>query len=147
MREAMKKLVTISTVGSFAVGVIMMLIELASLGDEMKYLATFLVAFVVSFATIFSSLLLARELREQQKATKKFNRDFSQLRPEHVDVLRVLWEKRTIEKSVGNKDSIDWLKETGMIQWTKTVDSSPYYKLTEKGEDVCDRLFEKDWTL
>lgn len=147
MREAMKKLVTISTVGSFAVGVIMMLIELASLGDEMKYLATFLVAFVVSFATIFSSLLLARELREQQKATKKFNRDFSQLRPEHVDVLRVLWEKKTIEKRVGNKDAIDWLKETGMIQWIKTVDSSPYYKLTEKGEDVCDRLIEKDWTL
>lgn len=143
----MKKLVTISTVGSFAVGVIMMLIELASLGDEMKYLATFLVAFVVSFATIFSSLLLARELREQQKATKKFNRDFSQLRPEHVDVLRVLWENKTIEKRVGNKDAIDWLKETGMIQWTKTVDSSPYYKLTEKGEDVCDRLIEKDWTL
>ncbi|MBQ4195424.1 MAG: hypothetical protein II622_04865 [Thermoguttaceae bacterium] len=143
----MKKLVTISTVGSFAVGVIMMLIELASLGDEMKYLATFLVAFVVSFATIFSSLLLARELREQQKATKKFNRDFSQLRPEHVDVLRVLWEKKTIEKRVGNKDAIDWLKETGMIQWIKTVDSSPYYKLTEKGEDVCDRLIEKDWTL
>ena len=147
MREAIKKLVTISTVGSFAVGVIMMLIELASLGDEMKYLATFLVAFVVSFATIFSSLLLARELREQQKATKKFNRDFSQLRPEHVDVLRVLWEKKTIEKRVGNKDAIDWLKETGMIQWIKTVDSSPYYKLTEKGEDVCDRLIEKDWTL
>ena len=72
----MKKLVTISTVGSFIVGVIMMLIELASLGEEMKYLATFLVAFIVSFATIFSTLLLARELREQQKATKKFNKDF-----------------------------------------------------------------------
>lgn len=143
----MKKLVTISTVGSFIVGVIMMLIELASLGDEMKYLATFLVAFVVSFATIFSSLLLARELREQQKATKKFNRDFSQLRPEHVDVLRVLWEKKTIEKRVGNKDAIDWLVETGMILWTKTAASVPYYKLTEKGEDVCDRLIEKDWTL
>ena len=143
----MKKLVTISTVGSFAVGVVSMLIELASIGDEMKYLATFLVAFVVSFATIFSSLLLARELREQQKATKKFNRDFSQLRPEHVDALRVLWENKRIVRDESNENVVLWLYDSGMIRAFTTSGYNLVYKLTKKGEDVCDRLIEKDWSL
>ena len=143
----MKKLVTISTVGSFIVGVIMMLIELASLGEEMKYLATFLVAFIVSFATIFSTLLLARKLREQQKATKKFNKDFAQLRPEHVDALRVLWEKKRIVRDESNKNVVLWLCDSGMVRAFTTSGNNLAYKLTKKGEDVCDRLIEKDWTL
>lgn len=139
----MKKLVTISTVGSFAVGVVSMLIELAAIGDDMKYLATFLVAFVVSFATIFSALLLARELREQQIT----NRDFAQLRPEHVDALRELWENKRIVRDESNKNVVLWLCDSGMVRAFTTSGNNLAYKLTEKGEDVCDRLIEKDWTL
>lgn len=143
----MKKLVTISTVGSFAVGVVSMLIELAAIGDDMKCLVTFLATFIVSFATIFSALLLARELREQQKATKKFDKDFSQLRPEHVDALRELWENKRIVRDESNENVVLWLCDSGMVRAFTTSGYNLVYKLTEKGEDVCDRLIEKDWTL
>lgn len=142
MREAMKKLVTISTVGSFAVGVIMMLIELASIGDEMKYLATFLVTFVVSFATIFSSLLLAREVSAQKKAKSELNDDVSRLKPIHLEMLRILLDERTLVLNDDFRNSVDYLVYNGFVGRI----SPDKITFTKKGKEVALKL-EKEGRL
>ena len=83
----------------------------------------------------------------EEKATKKFNRDFSQLRPEHVDALRELWENKRIVCDESNENVVLWLYGSGMVRAFTTSGDNIVYELTEKGEDVCDRLIEKDWTL
>lgn len=135
MREAMKKLVTISTVGSFAVGVIMMLIELASIGDEMKYLVTFLVTFVVSFATIFSTLLLAREWSE-------LNDDVSRLKPIHLEMLRILLDERTLVLNDDFRNSVDYLVYNGFVSRI----SPDKITFTKRGKAVARKL-EKEGKL
>lgn len=138
----MKKLVTISTVGSFAVGVIMMLIELASIGDEMKYLATFLVTFVVSFATIFSSLLLAREVSAQKKAKSELNDDVSRLKPIHLEMLRILLDERTLVLNDDFRNSVDYLVYNGFVGRI----SPDKITFTKKGKEVALKL-EKEGRL
>lgn len=85
--------------------------------------------------------------RAEEKAATKFDKDFSQLRPEHVDVLRALWEKRVITRNEDNRAAVAWLEDMGMAKLGKYVGNNLAYKLTKKGEDVCDRLIETNWTL
>lgn len=105
--------------------------------------------FVLLTASTTIQVFLERQdkKRAEEKAATKFNRGFSQLRPEHVDVLRELWEKRVITRDEDNRAAVAWLEDMGMAKLGKYVGDNLVYKLTEKGEDVCDRLIDKDWTL
>lgn len=85
--------------------------------------------------------------RAEEKAATKFDKDFSQLRPEHVDALRELWENKRIVRDESNKNVVLWLYDSGMVRAFTTSGYNLVYKLTEKGEDVCDRLIGNSWEL
>lgn len=104
--------------------------------------------FLLSTCTTIQFFLERRDKkRAEEKAAIKFDKDFSRLRPEHVDALRALWEKRVITLDKDNRAAVAWLEDMGMAKLGKYVGDNLVYKLTEKGEDVCDRLIDKDWTL
>lgn len=138
----MKKLVTISTVGSFIVGVVSMLIELAALGEEMKYLVTFLATFIVSFATIFSALLLVREHREKVKVKSELDADVSRFEPIHLEILRILLNRGTLVLTGDFKDAAEYLIYNGFVGRI----SPDKITFTKKGKEVARKL-EKEGRL
>lgn len=125
------------------------------LGEENMQRLVF--AITMGFASYFVLLTAATTIqvflerldkkRAEEKAATKFDKDFSQLRPEHVNVLRELWEKRVITRDKDNRAAVAWLEDMGMAKLGKYVGDNLVYKLTEKGEDVCDRLIVTNWTL
>lgn len=105
--------------------------------------------FVLLTASTTIQVFLERQdkKRAEEKAATKFNRNFSQLRPEHVDALRELWENKRIVRDESNENVVLWLCDSGMVRAFTTSGNNLAYKLTKKGEDVCDRLIETNWTL
>ena len=64
-----------------------------------------------------------------------------------ADALRELWENKRIVRDESNENVVLWLYDSGMVRAFTTSGNNLAYKLTKKGEDVCDRLIETNWTL
>lgn len=105
--------------------------------------------FVLLTASTTIQVFLERldKKRAEERAAIKFDKDFSQLRPEHVNVLRELWEKKRIVRNESNENVVLWLCDSGMVRAFTTSGNNLAYKLTKKGEDVCDRLIDNSWEL